>query len=209
MSSKRLLKLIGNIDDEFILNATEYRPSKVRKLHTAVVIGIITSVACVAFILSSFITFVGYARTNMTAASKLQSHGMKTDEVHDVFYGNFISECYDLRVDKINESSIEVSYILKDEDDYDEDQYTYNDIFELVRVNEGNTDYVPNSSSPKREIDPSETKIPLGKTENHMIMELPDDMSPLEPGHYVLIGYIYTEGIKIPYAVYAEFDVYE
>ena len=122
MSSKRLLKLIGNIDDEFILNATEYRPSKVRKLHTAVVIGIITSVACVAFILSSFITFVGYARTNMTAASKLQSHGMKTEEVHVLTYDS-------LRIDKVNDSSIEVTYIIDDVDNLNTTLYTYNNIF--------------------------------------------------------------------------------
>lgn len=202
MSSKRLLKLIGNIDDEFILNATEYRPSKVRKLHTAVVIGIITSVACVAFIVSSVITCVNYVHTSMTAASKLQSHGMKTDEVHVLTYDS-------LRIDKVNDSSIEVTYIIDDVDNLNTTLYTYNNIFELVRDDDGKTAHVPTLSKPNREIDPSETKISLDKTENHMIMELPDDMSPLEPGHYVLTGYIYSDALQLPYTVYAEFDVYE
>ena len=187
MSSKRLLRLIGNIDDEFILNAAEYRPTKVRKLHTGLVISIVVSVACIAILISGVIKYVDYAR-NYHPSYEMHPHGIKSESIifSDDYFGteseteiippwtsvDFISDIdIELRIDSINDSSIDVSYIVDDDRYTDDKLYTFDNCFRLFY----NNTFLTSGSEIKFTIDIS------------------DENSPLKPGNYTLYGYVFNE----------------
>ena len=203
MSSKRLLRLIGNIDDEFILNAAEYRPTKVRKLHTGLVISIVVSVACIAILISGVIKYVDYALDyHATAASKMQTHGIKSESVilMDDYFGSEseseINETWssvgcisgiiiELRIDKINDSSIDVCYVINDNNYKGNNLYVFDSCFRIL--NEDQEDLI---ESQHHRI---EDKVTLVSPETHVTMNLPDTCSSLEPGKYTLYGYVFNE----------------
>ena len=200
MSSKRLLRLIGSIDDEFILNAAEYHPTKVRKLNTALVIGIVASVACITLLFTGIFRYIEFAR-NYEPKYQLRPHGIKSESVvyfdQDWFgtddntensnwtnESNVLGIDIELRIDSINDSTIEGSYVIDDDRYTDDKLYFFANCFRLV--NDDQEDLI---DSPPAD--------PKAKTflasETHFTVDILDEYSPLEPGKYTLYGYIFNE----------------
>ncbi|MBO7424895.1 MAG: hypothetical protein J6U23_04405 [Clostridiales bacterium] len=201
MSSKRLLRLIGNIDDEFILNAAEYHPTKVRKLHSGLVISIVVSVACIALFFAGIIKYTDYARQH--AAQPLATHGIKSENVPPNTIDFYFSGLkMNIQINSINDSSIDVTYKM-DEKYLDDNLYTYDNHFQLVCNSDGKI------IVPFEVPDSSDTKIIMDKTRNKLTLELPDEIAPLEPGDYTLYGYIYSDDLNDYTDISVEFSVPE
>ena len=202
MSSKRLLRLIGSIDDEFILNAAEYHPTKARKLHTGLVISIVVSVACIAILISGVIKYVDYAR-NYHPSYEMHPHGIKSESIilSDDYFGteseteiiptwtsvDFISDIdIELRIDSINDSSIDVSYIVDDDRYSDDKLYTFDNCFRLVYNNK--EDLIKSTHA-----DPESKTFLTSGSEIKFTIDISDENSPLKPGNYTLYGYVFNE----------------
>lgn len=186
MSSKRLLRLIGSIDDEFILNAAEYHPTKARKLHTPLVISIVVSVACIAILISGVIKYTDYAREHQP--SMLATHGIKSTDIvyiDNISEGNISGINVKLQIIRISDSFIDVGYVIDDENYTGNNLYTFDTSFRLQ--NEDHEDLI--ETAPPLD----EDRITLEPSGNQITVKLPDTCCPLKPGKYTLYGYVFSE----------------
>ena len=219
MSERRLLELIGDIDDELIESAADHVSPK-KKVNRALVISLVAAAACVAIVCAAVFMKPRPSsdrfKTNEPDIVMSMSTTRNTFSLMPNTAWNQSISCepvskVELQIDEVTDSQIRLSYIVTDSG-FEGEFYTYDGLFRLLSVDDtrmADFSFDPYHAPLTQPAEGGE-KIGLDSPQTEFVFDYADIYGPLAPGDYYLFGYIYSyEGSGLPIWITVQFTVPE